>query len=91
MDVFLVSEAEVDQQARAKGRREEKVFKVKTSPRSRCRRAFFLKPDRSDRQTGGNPSQITSTGEHRVDHMTAQSRCVCIGGSALMSVSERAL
>lgn len=38
---------------------------------------FPLKPDRSDRETAGDPSQITSTGDWRVDHMTLQSRCVC--------------
>lgn len=37
---------------------------------------FPLKPDRSDRETAGDPSQITSTGDWRVDHMTLQSRCV---------------
>lgn len=51
---------------------------------------FFLKPDRSDRETGGNSSQITSTGDWRVDHMTEQSRCACVGGCALMCVKERA-
>lgn len=92
MDVFLISET-VGARGRERKREErrgEGVQSLKTSPQSRCRRSFLLKPDRSDRQTGGNSSQITSTGDWRVDHMTVQSRCVCaLGGCALMRVRER--
>lgn len=85
MDVFLISDwkKKVEGQARANiETQREGCSKFKTSPQSRCRSSFFfsssssLKPDRSYRQTAGNPSQITSTGDHRADQMTEQSRCV---------------
>lgn len=57
------------------------MFKAETSPQSRCHRSFFLKLDRSHKETGGNSLQITSTGDWRVDRMTGKKParvCVCV-------------